>query len=119
MHAAESVEYRALSYCWEGSTKPATLYVDGIPVKIGQNLNCALHQLRTNLFYCTNLLCSCSDDYRYPATLERHITSPELLWIDALCINQNDLEERSTQVAMMKDIYARAAEVVIWLGQEI
>ena len=82
----ESVEYRALSYCWEGSTKPATLYVDGIPVKIGQNLSWALHQLRTNLFFCTNLLCSCSDDYCYPAIVEKHTTSPELLWIDALCI---------------------------------
>ena len=39
------------------------------------------------------------------------------IWIDAVCINQADLDERSAQVGMMRDIYAGAAEVVIWLGE--
>ncbi|XP_014556614.1 hypothetical protein COCVIDRAFT_26613 [Bipolaris victoriae FI3] len=39
-------------------------------------------------------------------------------WIDFLCINQANLEERSQQVTHMKDIYHNAEEVVIWLGEE-
>lgn len=39
-------------------------------------------------------------------------------WIDALCINQNDIKERNEQVAMMGHIYANAETVVVWLGEE-
>ena len=38
------------------------------------------------------------------------------IWIDAICINQDDNDERSSQVAMMDDIYQKAEEVVAWLG---
>lgn len=41
-----------------------------------------------------------------------------LFWIDALCINQNDIIERNEQVAIMGDIYAYAGIVVVWLGEE-
>ncbi|GME44176.1 hypothetical protein GTA08_BOTSDO04307 [Neofusicoccum parvum] len=40
------------------------------------------------------------------------------LWTDALCINQLALDERAEQVALMGDIYATAARVVVWLGPE-
>lgn len=39
------------------------------------------------------------------------------LWLDFLCINQLDTEERSSQVRLMKDIYERSAAVFAWLGQ--
>lgn len=38
------------------------------------------------------------------------------IWIDALCINQNDIEERNHQVHLMGQIYAKATEVLVWLG---
>ena len=38
-------------------------------------------------------------------------------WIDLLCINQRDTNERSRQVAMMGEIYASAQSVSIWLGE--
>jgi hypothetical protein len=38
------------------------------------------------------------------------------LWIDAICINQSDLDERSKQVAIMGQIYSKASEVRAWLG---
>lgn len=38
------------------------------------------------------------------------------LWIDALCIDQNNPTERSSQVMLMGDIYAGANEVIAWLG---
>lgn len=81
------VKYKTLSYCWGDLTTTATQYVDGKAVKIGHNLECALRRLRTNLFYCTNLFCSCCGELRYPATLERQMVFPSLLWIDSLCIN--------------------------------
>ncbi|TKA66014.1 hypothetical protein B0A55_09277 [Friedmanniomyces simplex] len=38
------------------------------------------------------------------------------IFIDAICINQGDVEERSSQVALMGEVYRRANEVVVWLG---
>ncbi|KAG4437090.1 hypothetical protein IFR05_007424 [Cadophora sp. M221] len=39
-------------------------------------------------------------------------------WIDSICINQNDEEEKSSQMAIMGKIYENAAQTVIWLGEE-
>ena len=41
---------------------------------------------------------------------------PRRLWIDAICINQDDHEERSSQVLLMRHIYKHAIRVVVWLG---
>jgi len=38
------------------------------------------------------------------------------LWIDAIYINQADVNERNHQVAQMQEIYAGAKEVIVWLG---
>ncbi|PMD64698.1 uncharacterized protein K444DRAFT_482084, partial [Hyaloscypha bicolor E] len=38
-------------------------------------------------------------------------------WIDTICINQYDLDERAQQVSFMRDIYGRAKSVVIWLDE--
>jgi hypothetical protein len=46
----------------------------------------------------------------------RYTTAPRLLWIDAICINQQDLEERSRQVRWMTKIYSSAQRVIIWVG---
>jgi hypothetical protein len=39
-----------------------------------------------------------------------------VLWIDAICVNQEDLEERSSQVRRMAWIYSKAKRVIVWLG---
>jgi hypothetical protein len=46
----------------------------------------------------------------------RHDTESRLLWIDAICINQLDLEERGRQVRLMAKIYSRARRVLLWVG---
>lgn len=48
----------------------------------------------------------------------RHSTTTRLLWIDAICINQKDLNERSSQVRLMAEIYSNARRVVLWVGPE-
>jgi hypothetical protein len=40
------------------------------------------------------------------------------LWVDAICINQKDVNERGHQVGIMRDVYSKAARVLIWLGEE-
>ncbi|KAK7909001.1 Heterokaryon incompatibility protein 6- OR allele [Apiospora marii] len=40
------------------------------------------------------------------------------VWIDAVCINQADMDERSQQVAMMRSIYERSAMTLVWLGRD-
>ncbi|EON64457.1 hypothetical protein W97_03688 [Coniosporium apollinis CBS 100218] len=46
----------------------------------------------------------------------RHEDDFRTMWIDAICINQSDTEERTQQVAMMAEIYYNAARVLIWLA---
>lgn len=48
----------------------------------------------------------------------RHSASVRSLWVDAICINQQDVEERNDQVARMAAIYKLAKKVIIWLGPE-
>ncbi|KAF5543805.1 heterokaryon incompatibility (het-6OR allele) [Fusarium mexicanum] len=88
-HGTQS--YSALSYVWGSSRAEETIQIDGYDHDISINLACAIRQLRD----------------------ER---SPVLIWIDALCINQCDIRERSLQVAMMRDIYESAQHVIVFLG---
>ncbi|KAK3370457.1 heterokaryon incompatibility protein-domain-containing protein [Podospora didyma] len=62
------------------------------------------------------------DVYTGPNTvLQIHLRQSSLgrvLWIDSICINKSDLEERSAQVAEVSNIYRRAQRVLVWLGPE-
>lgn len=44
--------------------------------------------------------------------------SPRTLWIDAICINQADLVEKSAQISLMRQIFEEGLRTLIWLGQE-
>lgn len=41
-----------------------------------------------------------------------------MLWADAICINQDDVQEKGHQVNMMGKIYTKAIGVIVWLGQD-
>jgi hypothetical protein len=88
----DAPEYTALSYVWGSEEDAATIRVDGIAVKVTQNLRDAL------------------------ATLQMP-DQERLMWVDALAINQNDVVERNEQIPRMREIYAAAQFVVIWLGK--
>ncbi len=47
----------------------------------------------------------------------RETDSRRILWVDAICINQNDINERGHQVGMMRDIYSQVPRVLVWLGE--
>jgi hypothetical protein len=84
-------DYAALSYTWGDprDTEMITVGLSSVPVT--QKLYSALEHLR------------------YDKTVR-------VIWIDALCINQGDNEEKSWQVQLMREIYQRASFVTIWLG---
>lgn len=46
----------------------------------------------------------------------RHPTEARRIWIDAICINQSNIDDKRAQISIMGDIYRRAQEVIIWLG---
>lgn len=52
--------------------------------------------------------------------LQLHRPVPtRLLWIDAICINQADIDEKAVQIPLMHQIYSKAAGVVVWMGPAI
>ncbi|EPE27006.1 hypothetical protein GLAREA_02920 [Glarea lozoyensis ATCC 20868] len=91
-------KYDALSYVW-GEEQPSERLPIGFEGESFQYL-----MVTKNLLSILNNL--------------RSTTSPRRIWIDALCINQEDFEEKNTQVPMMSRTYGDAACVRIWLGQE-
>jgi Heterokaryon incompatibility protein (HET) len=42
---------------------------------------------------------------------------PRIIWVDAVCINQSDDVEKSLQLRLMAEIYAKASRVIVWLGE--
>lgn len=90
--------FEALSYEWGSQDNQQTIFVHSgsalcHPLHVTRNLHAALIHLRDPL-------------------LER------VLWIDAVCINQRDDDEKGHQVALMARIYGLAQRVVVWLGEE-
>jgi hypothetical protein len=87
----EQMPYEALSYTWGGVLISEFIRIDGKTHAVTGNLFSALRHLR-------------------------YLDEDRILWIDALCIDQDNLQERGHQVALMGDIYSRAERVLIWLG---
>jgi len=89
--------YEALSYRWGDPTGPRKIYIQNSGLATFRSLD-----VTKNLY----------------AGLQR-LRDPDLprtVWIDAICINQEDLGERGQQVSFMTTIYANACQVVVWLG---
>lgn len=92
--------YEALSYVWGLEVADEPIYVadeggtNRGTLAVSRNLECALRGLR------------------WWSGHDR------TLWIDAICINQQDLLERSKQVKRMGDVYTLAHRVTVWLGPE-
>lgn len=87
----EDVKYTALSYTWGDPIATTPIFVNGVETQVTLNLEAALRHIR-------------------------QITDSITLWVDALCINQEDLAEKNHQVEMMRDIFSGAELVIAWLG---
>jgi hypothetical protein len=85
--------FEALSYVWGGLQGAKDVFCSGRGLTVTRNLYSALMHLR------------------YP-------DRERILWIDAVCINQEDHDERSSQVQLMGNIYSHARKVLVWLGEE-
>lgn len=83
----------ALSYVWGNPARTHEMIIDGKKHGVTENLYNALR------------------------ILQRDAMGDFKVWADAICINQNDLAERSDQVFLMREIYRSAAQVSIWLGE--
>ncbi len=86
-------QYSALSYTWGSPVQERFIDCDDLRLGVTLNLWKALRSLR-------------------------QATDTRTFWIDAICINQKNIHERNSQVRLMKEIYQRAVEVVVWLGED-
>ena len=68
------------------------------------------------LFYVTLKILRCRRIFAAALPHIRKYFPDQLLWTDSLCINQQDIEEKSRQVGMMGRIFASARTVIVWLG---
>ncbi|KAL9610351.1 MAG: hypothetical protein Q9167_004949 [Letrouitia subvulpina] len=87
------VSYEALSYTWGDTNETTDVLLSGRLFPVTVNLNAALRALRLS-------------------------DKPRALWVDAICINQQDIKEQGKQVSIMWNIYQAADCVVVWLGPE-
>ncbi|OAG09459.1 uncharacterized protein CC84DRAFT_1082351 [Paraphaeosphaeria sporulosa] len=87
----DAPSFEALSYVWGHPTPAVEVLCNGKPFSIQPELANALSQLR----------------------LQQHA---RIVWADAICIDQNNVEERNNQVSLMRSIYPSATRVIVWLG---
>lgn len=56
--------------------------------------------------------------YATPSGIVRSTSKTRILWIDAICINQEDTEEKNVQIKLMRRIYQEAETLLVWLGDD-
>jgi hypothetical protein len=84
--------FEAISYVWGSNVKDHEIICDGYMIPITINLWTVLRHFRKD--------------------------TPRVLWADSICINQEDLKEKSYQVGMMGHIFRSAVRVLIFLGTD-
>ncbi|KAK8096730.1 Plasma membrane ATPase 1 [Apiospora kogelbergensis] len=83
--------YEALSYAWGDSTKSKQIVHNGSLLQVTESLHSALGHLRSP-------------------------TESRRIWVDAVCIDQDDAAEKAHQISLMNTIYSEAERVLVWLG---
>ncbi|KAE9372520.1 HET-domain-containing protein [Stipitochalara longipes BDJ] len=94
----DRLRYEALSYCWGDMEEVHPVLLTDADSSLSREMF-----LNKNLFSALRQF--------------RSSTTARMLWIDLLCINQTDVQERTLQVALMGDIFASADSVCVWLGE--
>ncbi|KAL8893560.1 MAG: hypothetical protein Q9192_005143 [Flavoplaca navasiana] len=101
----DNPEYETLSYAWGAPVFDHTVLVNGAVLKVTKSLHDALRYLRPG-----KQPFGAVDEPPW----DRDATG--VIWADAICINQADLDERSSQVCLMGDIYRHGARLHVWVG---
>ncbi|KAL7943855.1 heterokaryon incompatibility domain-containing protein [Trichoderma barbatum] len=91
---AQLPPYEAISYVWGTSDRRFELILDGAILPLTQSIRDALMRVRLP-------------------------DQPRRLWADQICINQDDIAERSQQVKLMNAVYKNASKVLVWLGRDL
>jgi hypothetical protein len=85
--------YETISYVWGDASVRGSVYIEGCELDVPLSSESVLRRLR-------------------PGDRDR------LVWLDAICVHQENVDERNHQVAMMADIYFSAVRNLVWLGAE-
>jgi len=91
-NSCETHLYDALSYVWGNSDEKLPIFIHNHSFDVTVNLHAALLRLRNH-------------------------SMEQILWVDAICINQAKREEKEHQIQFMAKIYSQAHCVVVWLGE--
>ncbi|KAM3423924.1 hypothetical protein BST61_g1318 [Cercospora zeina] len=89
---SDTPPFEALSYVWGEPDNPIVAKVNDSYLQITKNLANALQRLRDP-------------------------NMPRRLWVDAICINQADLDEKNQQIPLMRDIYLSATRTLMYIGE--
>ena len=87
----DAPDFETLSYVWGEPSFTDSILIEGSVVRITPALACALHHLR-------------------------FADRPRKLWVDAICIDQDNIAERNQQVAIMSNIYQKSKTTLAWFG---
>ncbi|KAF3004767.1 hypothetical protein E8E13_001344 [Curvularia kusanoi] len=128
----DSPAYETLSYVWGDAKVTEPIFCNGVILHVTINLARALRRIRLGISPPENKAEQRDDEGHKSEAQPDHIQEasktasysdpkarpyrPDLLWADAICINQADLSERGDQVQLMREIYSNAMRVIIWLG---
>lgn len=107
--------YKALSYTW-GAAYDDDFHVVTTDLVAMNPLPKEIRPVYNASLICNGTAVEITQNLFDALTHLRDIQQIDLIWIDALCINQQNVEERSAQVSLMSEIYSSASEVVVWLG---
>ncbi|PIA96249.1 hypothetical protein CB0940_10198 [Cercospora beticola] len=121
VHLNDGTQYEALSYTW-GNTfvndEKSTAWIEADEDRM--RLDRAFSDQPSKhgeISLCNSTLTTAAN---LDAALKRlrHSGNDRSLWIDALCINQDNPDERSAQVAQMAQVFAHARQTIVWLGED-
>ena len=116
--------YTALSYTWGEPSSEHSVWLNGHETMIRPHLRMALTDIyafaqdQNRIDYVFRWISRDQITAHYPPSDIDIAKSTEALryfWVDALCINQDDIQERNHQVSLMRRIYFQARTVCIWL----
>ncbi|KAF2009017.1 hypothetical protein BU24DRAFT_428977 [Aaosphaeria arxii CBS 175.79] len=113
--------FNALSYVWGDPNLTQEIVVECEVFKATTNLVSALRHIRGILHQISNNEDSTSGTHKAASSQSLALfprSTPNVFWIDAICINQDDMTERSSQVQLMGQLFRSARLALGWLGAD-